>query len=200
MPPSRCRRPAGGCDSSETLESLEPVLKLIEETKRAKAVNRALVVGLSGIDGSGKSHIARQLLGQLTQADCNVALIPIDEWLHHSLDHSRVSPEEFYVKGVRFADLFENALLPLLSQRTVSIVLIEGIFLFQAKHDAHLDLKIWVECSFGTALQRAITRGQEGLSPDETRRAFERLYFPAQRLHLERDHPRETANYRFENY
>src|SRR5689334_7976349 len=102
----RCRRLVAGRDSVAILESLEPVLKLIGETKRAHAANRALLAGLSGIDGSGKSHVARKLVARLTEAGFKVALIGVDDWLNPSLNHSQVIPGEFYAKGVRFADLF----------------------------------------------------------------------------------------------
>jgi len=52
-----------------------------------------------------------------------------------------------------------------------------------------------VDCSFETALERAVRRGQEGLPPEETVRAFRSIYFPAQRLHLAKDAPRAAANH-----
>jgi len=39
----------------------------------------------------------------------------------------------------------------------------------------------------------AIARSQEGLSPTETIAAYQTLYFPAQRIHLERDQPQQAA-------
>ena len=42
-------------------------------------------------------------------------------------------------------------------------------------------------------------RGQEGLPPAETRKAFETIYFPAQQIHLARDNPREATDYVFRN-
>jgi uridine kinase len=77
--------------------------------------------------------------------------------------------------------------------------LLEGIFLFKPTYRHYFDLKVWIDCSFATALQRTIARAQEGLSPAETKRAFETIYFPAQRLHLERDKPREHADVIFDN-
>jgi uridine kinase len=51
-----------------------------------------------------------------------------------------------------------------------------------------------VECSFETALERALTRGQEGLPPDETIRAYETIYFPAERIHFALDDPKGSAD------
>ncbi|SRR6266567_2299176 len=61
------------------------------------------------------------------------------------------------------------------------------------------DLTIWVDCSFPTALARALARAQEGLSPAETIRAYETIYFPAQKIHFARDNPRETADLIIDN-
>jgi uridine kinase len=63
----------------------------------------------------------------------------------------------------------------------------------------YFDLKVWIDCSFATALQRAIARGQEGLPPRETQHAFETIYFPAQRIHLVRDNPSNAADIVFTN-
>jgi uridine kinase len=77
--------------------------------------------------------------------------------------------------------------------------LLEGIFLFKPTYRNHFDLTVWIDCSFEAALERAIKRGQEGLPPEETVRSFETIYFPAQRIHLARDNPRETADIVFTN-
>jgi hypothetical protein len=44
-----------------------------------------------------------------------------------------------------------------------------------------------------------MARGQEGLPPQEAKRTFETIYFPAQRIHLARDNPRMAADYIFAN-
>jgi uridine kinase len=62
-----------------------------------------------------------------------------------------------------------------------------------AKFGGNSELVRCVDCTFETALERAVSRGQEGLSPDDTVRAYRTLYFPAQEIHLERDEPRAAA-------
>jgi len=79
--------------------------------------------------------------------------------------------------------------------RDIEIVIVEGIFLFKRQYRDHFDFKVWIECSFPTALRRAIARGQEGLPPAETEKAFNTIYFPAERIHLERDHPRAISDF-----
>jgi len=77
--------------------------------------------------------------------------------------------------------------------------LVEGIFLFKPQYRKYFDLAIWIDCSFPTALARAIDRAQEGLSPANTIAAYDTIYFPAQRIHLAQDKPRENADLIFEN-
>ena len=81
----------------------------------------------------------------------------------------------------------------------VDVVLVEGIFIFKREFRPQFDLACWIDCSFETAIQRAIRRGQEGLPPEETDRAFEAIYWPAQRVHFERDQPKGSADLTLNN-
>ena len=58
---------------------------------------------------------------------------------------------------------------------------------------------MWVDCSFETAMERAVQRAQEGLPPDETSRAYETIFFPAQHLHFSRENPRAVADFVINN-
>ena len=74
------------------------------------------------------------------------------------------------------------------------MIVLEGIFLLKTEYRRLYDLSVWIECSFETARERALARGQEGLSPAETVRAYETIYFPAQRIHFARDHPQAASD------
>jgi len=52
---------------------------------------------------------------------------------------------------------------------------------------------------FQLRLKSAVRRGHEGLLPYKTIRAFNEIYFPAQRVHLELDNPHGTADHVIEN-
>src|SRR4029453_10656171 len=181
---------------------------------------RALLVGISGIDASGKVFITQKLAEGLRKGGWNVAVISADDWLN--LPNVCIKrdncAEHFYKHAMRFEEMFEGLIIPLKQNRGISltadcadakatafrkerydfrnidVVLLEGIFLFKPTYRHHFDLTMWIDCSFEAALQRAIERGQEGLPPDETLRAFETIYFPAQRIHSARDKPRETRD------
>jgi len=194
--------------------------------RRAKTPgNRSLLVGISGIDGSGKGYIAAQLEAHLAQHAVTSVVVNVDGWLN--LPEKRFDPEapaeNFYRQAIRFEEFFSNLIVPLRDHRSirlisdfaeetaaqyrkhlydirnVDVVLVEGIFLFKNAYQNFFDLRIWVECSFATALVRAIERGQEGLSLPKTIAAYQSTYFPAQRIHFERDNPRAAADLVYDN-
>jgi uridine kinase len=194
---------------------------------RAEAVlpGRALLVGLSGIDGAGKGHVTRRLADRLSARGRRVAAVNVDGWLnlpHVRFDRERPA-ERFYERALRLDEMFTRLILPLRDRRSVrveadyteetaaayrrhsyeyadvEIILLEGIFIFKRAYQGHFDMRVWIECSFETALRRALRRGQEGLPPEETVRAYETIYFPAERLHFERDDPRAAADLTLDN-
>jgi len=81
----------------------------------------------------------------------------------------------------------------------VDVIVLECIFLFKRGYRDHFDLAIWIDCSFDRALERAVRRAQEKLNEADTVRAYETVYFPAQRIHLDQDRPRETADVIIDN-
>lgn len=180
----------------------------------------ALLVAISGIDGSGKGFVAHQLAADLDKHGLRVATINVDGW--QNLPDKRHDPqrpaEHFYEHAIRFDELFARLILPLKETRSirieadfteqmaaayrkyiyeytdVDIILLEGIFLLKRTHRDIFNLAFWIDCSFETALARALARNQEGLPPDEVIREYDTIYFPAQRLHFERDRPRDHAD------
>jgi uridine kinase len=185
-----------------------------------QAGGAAALVGISGIDGAGKGYLAGRLHARLAQAGLRVATLNVDGWLN--LPAVRFAPvrpaEHFYDHALRLDAMFADLVLPLRRTRAIrlvaphadetatayrdrryefrdiDVVLVEGIFVFKRAYRSHFDLAVWLDCTFETALERALLRAQEGLPPAETRRAYETIYFPAQRLHLERDDPRGGAD------
>ncbi len=186
---------------------------------------RSLLVGVSGIDGSGKGYVAKQIEARLAQHSIGAANINVDGWLSlPDIRFNAINPaEHFYENAIRFNELFAKLVLPLRDHRSVNLVadfaqetatsyrqhtytfknvgvtIVEGIFLFKREYRNLFDLAIWVDCSFPTALARALARAQEGLPPAETIRAYETIYFPAQKIHFMRDNPREMANLTLNN-
>ena len=207
------------------MTDIDQIANSILQKRRMLTSDRSLLVGISGIDGSGKGYLAAQLQAHLALRGVIPAILNVDGWLN--LPEKRFDQNapavNFYENAIRFDQFFSQLVLPLRDGRSihleadfveeiasnyrkhtyhfkdVSVVLVEGIFLFKPQYRKYFDLAIWIDCSFPTALVRAIDRAQEGLSPANTIAAYERIYFPAQRIHLDQDKPRENADLIFEN-
>lgn len=204
---------------------LDEVARQILQRRATLPETRCLLVGVSGIDGCGKGYVARQLEARLALHGVIPAIVNVDGWLH--LPERRFNQshpaENFYENAIRLDQFFTQLVIPVRDRRSVhlvadftdetasqyrkhiydfkdiSAILVEGIFLFKRQYRTHFDLAIWIDCSFPTALARAIHRAQEGLSAAKTIAAYETIYFPAQRIHLTRDKPRENADLIFDN-
>jgi len=202
----------------------EVVRKVLERRAKIPEI-RSLLVGVSGIDGCGKGYVARQLQAHLALHGVIPAILNVDGWLNlPEKRFDRHAPAtNFYENAIRLEQFFSQLVLPLRDGRSihlvadfveetasqyrkhsydyddVSVVLVEGIFLFKPQYRKYFDLAIWIDCSFPTALARAIGRAQEGLSPANTIAVYDTIYFPAQRIHLTQDKPRESADLILEN-
>lgn len=204
-----------------TLAELPNVADQLSAAAQSVLPARCLLVALSGIDGSGKGYVSELLAAVLRERGRRVALVHADGWLE--LPDRRFDParpaEHFYDHAFRWEDFFAQLVLPLRDQRSidltydeadptsaayrrgrfqsgeVDLVLVEAIFLFKRTLRQHFDAALWIDCSFETAFARALARNQEGLSADELRRDYDTIYFPAQRLHFERDDPAGAATF-----
>lgn len=198
---------------------IQTAVDAVLEKRRRTDGARALLVALSGIDGAGKGYLGEQLVAALRGRGLNAVLITIDPWLN--LPATRFSAERpaahFYANAIRFEEMFEKLVLPLKRNRSVrveaevaeetatefrrysyefndvDVIVLEGIYLLRRDLRRHYDLSIWIECSFETALERAVGRAQEGLPPAETIRAYQTTYFPAQLIHFALDEPWAAA-------
>ncbi|MEW5979744.1 MAG: uridine kinase [Acidobacteriota bacterium] len=201
------------------MTDLETAVDHILNARRSIPTERSMLVAISGIDGCGKGYVTARIIGALEARGVRAAAINIDGWLN--LPNKRFDPsnpaEHFYSHAIRFDAMFAELILPLRDQRSVRIVAdyaeetateyrphtyefedieviaLEGIYLLKRAFSTYYDLSIWIECSFDTALERAIARSQEGLPPEDTIRAYRTIYFPAQELHFQRDNPKTTA-------
>ena len=207
------------------MSGMDEVIRKILERRATVPDTRSLLVGVSGIDGCGKGYLAGQLEAHLAQHAVASAVLNVDGWLNLPQErfNQNAPAKNFYENAIRFDEFFSQLVIPLRDRRSVrlvadfaeetalcyrkhsydfkdvSVIVVEGIFLFKPLYRDFFDLAIWIDCSFPTALARAVDRAQEGLSPASTIAAYETIYFPAQRIHLAQDKPRENADLILDN-
>ena len=201
------------------MSDLQSISNTLIALRRKIQRGRSVLAAITGIDGAGKGYFTAQLVKSLQANGVRTASVNIDGWLN--LPNIRFDPsnpaEHFYLRAIRFDEMFGQLIFPLRDLRSiccevdyaeetavtyrrhlysfenVDVILLEGIFLLKQAFQSYYDLSCWIDCSFETALQRAIARGQEALSPEDTSRAYRTIYFPAQEIHFQRDNPRAAA-------
>ncbi len=199
---------------------LGDLVERVAQATEALRKQRSLLVAISGIDASGKGVLAARLAAALEKRGLGVALIGLDAW--HRPQTMRLShhnaAEHFYRHAFRWDELFDLLIDPLVQKRSIELetklievaqdnfythaykfrdidaVLLEGTFLSKKEFRDRYDLAFWVECSFEAALARALRRNQEGLPEQQIIDDYERIYFPAQRIHLAEDNPKGSAD------
>ena len=186
---------------------------------------RSALVAVTGIDGCGKGYVTARIVDTLRARGARAVGLNIDGWLNlPAVRFSETDPSDhFYRNAIRFDQLFAELVFPLRDHRSVRIeadhaeetatayckkryeiadvdvVVLEGIYLLKRAFQDYYDLSVWIDCTFETALERAIARGQEGLPAAATITAYRTIYFPAQETHLDRDDPRAAATVRINN-
>jgi uridine kinase len=206
-------------------DQIDNLVRAIILAKSRHRKNRLFTVAISGIDASGKGYLGKLLQDQLENKKYNVANINIDPWqnpLPVRLQEENAA-ENVYENIFRWNDFFDQLIFPLQKNKNIyletlgiwsdadiyypliydfketDILLLEGIFLFKKKYLSFYDYKIWIDCSFETGLQRAIRRNAENLSEEGIIHDYHTYYYPAQRLHFEKDNPKENADIIFLN-
>jgi uridine kinase len=201
------------------MSEMKPVAEAILNKRKSVLPTESVLAAVSGIDGSGKGHVTARLVAELQELGVHAVGINVDGWLN--LPSRRFNAdrpaEHFYQHAIRFEEMFEQLIVPLKRRRSicvetdfaeetaqtyrrhifdfkeVDVIVLEGIYLLKRAFLHYYDWKMWVECSFETALERALQRGQEGLPPEETVRAYQTIYFPAQEIHFRVDEPQAAA-------
>jgi uridine kinase len=185
---------------------------------KRRRLGRTTLVGISGIDCAGKSTLAGRLAGDLRAHGQDVVVIGGDGFNRPRAERSPY-PADDPDYGFAYGQLMGELLVPAREGGRVegrlrvkdwaadvwrerdfvvaagAIVLVEGVFLFTPELRPVFDLAVWVEISFDAALERALRRDAEAMGgPHGVRHRYVTRYFPGQRLHLERDRPRERAD------
>jgi uridine kinase len=180
-------------------------------------------IALDGVDGSGKTTMADELVEPLQRAGREVIRASVDRFHHpRAVRYARGpdSPDGYFLDSYDYAALRRELLEPLgprggLEFRTAlfdfridravespprtakrdAVLLFDGVFLSRPELQAHWDLTIWLEVPFEVTMPRAVARDvTNGADADVTRAKYERRYVPGQRLYLEQCRPRERAD------
>jgi uridine kinase len=203
------------------MDVLEHLAKVVSARKPS---GRPFVVGINGVEGSGKSTLSLKLSTLLEEYGHDVHVISVDDF-HRPREvrfrRGELSPEGYRFDSVDLPALTERVLIPLrtaqsfpvevaialwdvLNDRPLvrlasvaanAIVLVEGVFLFEEPALAHLDLKVFVKAEFEVILDRVMARDRSRFgSANDVIARYRTKYIPGQMLYLDQVRPEVLAD------
>lgn len=199
-------------------------MRAIEDAvNKALPLERNYIIGISGIDGAGKSTLADHLCARLRAQALPHYLVDIDSFLRPRKVRN-LNPDQavgYYEETFEFEKIFDQFIKPLREQATLAktfdliewpgdtykkkkfrvdgplFLVLEGVFLFKRPYVDLFDLRVWIDISFGASLRRVHARHRDQeyySSADAINDRYQSRFYPGQRLHFERDEPKLTAH------
>lgn len=183
--------------------------------------DRPFVVGVNGVDGSGKTMLSAELHRQLEARGLPVTVVHIDDFTQpHSRRTASNDPVERYYNNTFDIDTLRSAVLTPLVARQLgsvllrhesphdpsqvvehiysftsnpSVVIVEGVFVFRPELADYFDTKIFVDIPLSEMRERAIERDVPRFGFGVLKKYLTR-YIPAQTRYLEAVRPFDIAD------
>lgn len=203
---------------------ISELVELIDKIKLGHPVR----VGIDGVDASGKTTLANELVEPLQIKGHDVIRISVDGF-HNSKKvrylKGRNSPQGYYENsfnndaivsyilkplGPKGRLKYKSTLFDFITDSEVdqpfqeasadSILLFEGVFLHNPLLINYWDFTIFVHADFNVALKRAQERDVYLFGDaDKIKEIYEAKYIPGQQIYLNSEYPSEKANVIFKN-
>lgn len=184
----------------------EKILEFVKSHKK----EYPFVIGINGIDTSGKTKFAKGLNAFLQEKGLKTQLIKLDDFHNpKSIRYDGQNEAENYLnKSFNFDSLINDILTPIKQtgrlQKNIkhlnldtdkydlektydidkdTVVILEGVFLFKKELLPFLDYKIFLHISFETARERARVRDIP-IQGEGVMKKYETKYLPAQARYL----------------
>jgi uridine kinase len=201
---------------------LDDVAALLLRARRARE-GKPFLVGVNGIDNSGKTEFASRLSDRLDSLGFRVERVSLSEFTAEKRERRAKGysdAEGLYRKHYAMERLREQLLLPLRQCTELplqfqfdrhdldrdrpgdkrrmhldrdSMVMLEGPFLFQADLFPFFDFRIYLVSDFERSIELALT-GLEGRKRDRRHAEFQRRELAAQSLYLKQEAPWRRAH------
>ncbi len=191
----------------------------------SKKEGSPLIIGINGIDTSGKSEFSKSFEKYLKEKKQKVQLIHLDDF--HNPRKIRYSGEDeienYFFKSFDIKKLVNDLLKPIRNRKLLqkeltllnlqtdkydtvkdysidkeTLVILEGVFIFREEIEKYLDYKIFIEIPIRLCKERAIQRDVP-LYGEDILKKYDTKYIPTQKYYLEKFPPQKHADIIIEN-
>lgn len=196
-----------------TIEKTNSVYyKVNNQIIEAKTSNKPLIVGINGVDTSGKTTFTRELSNYLSERGFHVQTIHMDDFHNpSSIRYKEPDPILTYINNAFDLNRIENEVLKPISSEGLldkeltllnletdeftitkkydinpeTIILFEGVLLYREPIDKYFDLRIYLDVSFDEVLRRASLRDGY-LMGSTVIEKYQQKYIPIQKWYIEK--------------
>jgi len=188
-----------------------------------------ILVGIDGVDASGKTALADNLADRLEESNRQIIRASIDGFHNPKATRyrkGRNSPNGYYQDSFNHHLIIDKLLKPLssgdLKYKEVvfdyriddevnvpskkadkdAILIMDGIFLFRPELLHFWDIRVFLDVGFDVTVQRAIKRAKDQESLDSEQEIMDQYncrYVPGQKLYFQEATPQEKADILIDN-
>jgi len=189
--------------------------EIAQDIIQSKAPSKTLIVGINGVDTSGKTVFTNELTAYLTKQGYPVTKVHLDDFHNPSKIRSAgTCPVTSYLENAFNTDLLVdeilrpikinnhlNVSLDLLDLESdthtnhkdytcndESIVLLEGVLLFRPAINKWLDFRIYLDITFEDVIRRAVSRDKH-LFGNRVLDKYKEKYIPVQKKYINTHNP-----------
>lgn len=189
--------------------------KLGEQIISEKKLGLPLLVGINGVDTSGKTQLSYELYRYLFKQGYSVEVIKIDDFHNDkAIRYKDPDPVNSYINYAFDLEKLENELLIPIKEhgkleKTINcldieedkhtiqrsyrvdcdtIVLVEGVLLYRDPLDKYFDFRVYLEISYDEVIKRAIKRDSRILG-DTVAEKYKEKYIPVQNRYISENKP-----------
>ena len=190
-----------------------------------KQKNKPLIVGINGVDTSGKSTFTKELARYLFKIGFKSHTISIDDFHNPSkIRNKEKNPVISYLNNAFDITKIENEIMkPLVTENKLdkellllnletdeftnnkryvidedTILLFEGVLLYREPLNQYFDFRIFIDISFDEVLKRAAKRDLSLLGKDVIEK-YNNKYIPIQKLYIEKYNPKILSDIIIDN-
>lgn len=206
-------------------EKLKGIFENIRDKIAERRKNVPFIVGINGIDSSGKTEFSKSLKNYLVSQGMKVELIHIDEFHNpKSIRYSGVDEAENYYNKSFNLDLIKNNILnPIVENKNLkgkiktlnlmsdaydmersfdideeTVVLFEGVFIYREELNGYFDYRILIKVPFEESRRRGEIRDVPLYGMDVLRK-YDEKYLPAQKKYFEEIDPENISDLVIDN-
>lgn len=190
---------------------------------RRKEDDRAMLVGIDGVDTSGKTSLADAIARELEiESSLTILRASIDGFHNPASIRARqgkLSPQGYFEDSFNKRALIDLLLLPLKQSQGMiqtkvfdykvdevqegdqvevdvnTILVFDGVFLHCEELRDYWDFSVFLHVDFDKVLQRALIRDSAIMDgEDQARLRYESRYIPGQKIYLESCKPQELSD------